>query len=184
MKNEMIYLATFAALAFTSPAQQVAPGKMPFPADNTPMTGDEWRLKLVTRLISLPSPVTNGVAQLHGMGDEASVDILKIVAASASTQEARSSLLKDIQNGSYNAIGAALGTQKLLTDAQVASALDIIHMAFEQPQSVTNPDDKKSARASICVLRYLNSIAKEYATKQRIAAEFGFVQSAVSRSQN
>jgi hypothetical protein len=45
--------------------------RQPFPTDNRPITGEEWRLKLVERLMSIPSPVTAGAVQLHGMGDEA-----------------------------------------------------------------------------------------------------------------
>jgi hypothetical protein len=50
-----------------------------FPTDNRPVTGEEWRLKLVEHLMSIPSPVTNGAVQLYGMGDEAAVDVIKIL---------------------------------------------------------------------------------------------------------
>jgi len=78
------------------------------------------------------------------MGDEAAVDVLKILSAKSS-----------------------------LTPTEMHATLDIIHMAFEHPVAVTNPSDR-SPRAALFLLRHLESTTGDEAVKQRIARETTF----------
>jgi hypothetical protein len=128
-------------------AQQLFRQKAPFPY-NPPRSAEEFKLTLVERLISLPSPVTVGAVQLHGMGDEAAVDVLKI-----------------------------LGVKPSLTAAQQQATLDVLHMAFEQPASIIDPVNEKPQAAAF-LLQYLGSTTTDAAVKQRIAEETAFVQAA------
>ena len=113
----------------------------PFPIDNRPLSGEEWRLKLVARLMSLPSPVTNGAVQLYGMGDEAAVDVLKILSAKPS-----------------------------LTPTETLATLDIIHMAFEHPESIINPVNQKP-QAALFLVQHLDSSTNDATAKERIKQE-------------
>jgi hypothetical protein len=119
------------------------------PADNRPLSGEEWRLKLVARLLSFPSPVKNGAIQLHGMGDEAGVDLLKILEGETS-----------------------------LTVSESQAALDIIHMAFEQPDSIIDPVNK-TPQATTSLLQYISSKSSDSAVQQRVTVETAFVRAAV-----
>jgi hypothetical protein len=119
-------------------------------SDDTLLSGEEWRLGLVERLMSLPSPVTNGVVQLHGMGDEAAVDILKLMASRQS-----------------------------FTAANANAALDLVHMAFEEPGSIINPVNQKPYATSF-LLQYLGSTSGDAVVKERIASEKKFVQAAAA----
>lgn len=123
-----------------------------FPTDNRPLSGKEWRLKLVERLMSLPSPVTNGAAQLWGMGDEVAVDVLKTLSASPS-----------------------------MMPTSTPSVLDIIHRAFEKPGSIIEPANRRPQAATF-LLQYLNSTTADEAIKQRITKETAFVQASTASS--
>ena len=109
-----------------------------FPTDARPLSGEEWRLKLVERLISLPSPVKEGAVQLYGMGDEAAVDVLKV-----------------------------LSTKDALTPAEMQAALDIVHTAFEHPESIINAVNQKPQAASF-LLQYFDSSTNDGNVKERI----------------
>jgi len=126
---------------------QMAPAKKPFPTDNRPLTGEEWRLELVTHLTTFPSPVTNGAVQLHGMGDEAAVDVIK-----------------------------AFSDKTDLTDADASAALDIVHLAFEKPDSIIEPVNRKP-RAALFLLRWLSAMSVSDTVKIRIADETAFLKS-------
>jgi hypothetical protein len=109
-----------------------------FPTDNRPLSGEEWRLKLIERLMSLPSPVTEGAVQLYGMGDEAAVDVLKV-----------------------------LSTKPAPTAGEIEAALDIVHMAFEHPESIISDVNQKPQAASF-LLQYFDSRTNDGNVKQRI----------------
>lgn len=144
----IVHLAAFGFLCHGAFAQQAGDPKFrtPFPAD-IPQTGEQWRFNLVKHLMSLPSPVKNGAVQLHGMGDEAAVDVLKI-----------------------------LGTSPNLTAAQIESVLDIVHTAFEQQASIIDPVNTKPQAAAVLFQR-LTSLTEDAAVKERIGEELKFVQS-------
>ena len=139
-------LGVGAAYGQTQPTLQERQG---FPTDNRPLSGEEWRLKLVERLMSFPSPVKNGAIQLRGMGDEAAVDLLTI-----------------------------LGGKSSLTVGDCQAALDIIHMAFEQPDSIISPVNK-TPQATTSLLQYLSSNSSDSTVQQRIVKETAFVRAAV-----
>ncbi len=94
--------------------------------------------------MSLPSPVTNGAFQLYGMGDEAAVDVLKV-----------------------------LSTKPSLTYEEMQATLDIVHMAFQHPESIIEPVNRKP-RAALFLLQYLAST--NGAPTARIATETKFLQ--------
>jgi hypothetical protein len=123
--------------------------RQPFPTDNRPLSGEEWRLKLAEHLLSFPSPVKHGAIQLRGMGDEAAVDLLKIL-------EGKNSL----------------------TVSKSEAALDIIHMAFEQPDSIIDPANK-TPQATTLLLQYISAKSSDSAVQQRVIIETAFVRAAV-----
>ena len=120
--------------------------KVPFGTEK-PASPEEWRLKLVTRLMTLPSPLHNGAVQLHGMGDEAAVDVIK-----------------------------ALASEPSLTVAEQQTVLDIVHMSFEQTASIVELVHRQPL-ATLFLLQYLGSVASDATTKQRVTEELVFVRS-------
>ncbi len=97
--------------------------------------------------MSLPSPVTNGAAQLYGMGDEAAVDVLKV-----------------------------LGTKSTVSNTEAQAILDIVHVAFEHPEAITEPVNQKP-RAGLLLLQYLASSTSDGTLMERIAKERAFLRS-------
>jgi hypothetical protein len=142
MKGYIVSAVVFLSL-LSAQAQVVRQrqSNQPFPIDNRPLSGEEWRLQLVERLMSLPSPVTNGAPQLYGMGDEAAVDVIKV-----------------------------LSTKPSLTPAEVQAGLDIIHMAFEHPESIISPVNRKP-QAALFVMKHFASATDDSVVKERIAQE-------------
>jgi hypothetical protein len=126
---------------------QIFQQRQPFPTDNRPLSGEEWRLQLVEQLISLPSPVTNGAVQLWGMGDEAAVDVLKV-----------------------------LSSKSALTPDSTASILDVVHMAFQHPESIISPVNQKPQAASF-LLQHLRASESDTRVKERIDKEIANLQS-------
>jgi hypothetical protein len=148
-----MYITTLAILLCSGAARAQQPHfgyKVPFQTDR-PTSAEEWRLQLVKHLMQTPNEVTDSAVQLHRMGDEAAVDVLKVLGASSSP-----------------------------TTADLQTALDIIHTAFEKPIAILDPINEKP-RAAIFLLQYLGSIAREPATNQRIADEVKFVRAAASQ---
>ena len=119
----------------------------PLPTDGNPATPEQWRMLLVLRLMSLPSPVHNGAAQLYGMGDEAAVDILRI-----------------------------LGTRQPLASAEQQSVLDIVSMSFDHPDSIIDPN-YRAPNASVFLLRYIGALSDDASVKNRSALVLARVQS-------
>jgi hypothetical protein len=144
--NKYIFLT--AMICGWASAQQTGIIHKSFPTDNSPITGEEWRLKLVERLMGLPSPVKNGAVQLYGMGDEAGADVVKVLSDNPSP-----------------------------TASQIHSALDILHMAFSHPESVIKPENQKP-QAAMFLLRYFGSISDDANVKERLAQETVFMQTA------
>jgi len=83
------------------------------------------------------------------MGDEAAVDLLKI-----------------------------LGAKGSLTVGESQAALDIIHMAFEKPTSIISPLNQKPD-ATMFLLQHLSSTTNDTATQQRITQEIESVRRAL-----
>jgi hypothetical protein len=127
--------------------------KQPFPTDNRPVSAEEWRLKLVARLMSLPGPVTNGAMQLYGMGDEAAADVVKILSEKPSP-----------------------------TSSEIQSALDILHMAFAHPEAISKPENQKP-QAAVFLLRYFSSMTGDVSVKERLEQETVFMQTAALRGE-
>jgi hypothetical protein len=151
MKTSIVFVAMFCGLASAQPP--VLQQRQPFPTDNRPVSGEEWRLKLVARLMSLPSPVTNGAMQLYGMGDEAGADVVKVLSENPSP-----------------------------TALQIQAALDILHMAFAHPESISKPENQKP-QAAIFLLRYFGSISGDANVKERLDQETVFMQTAALKAE-
>ena len=66
----------------------------------------EFRLLTMKRLMERPSPLQVGNAQLHRLGDQAAVDIMKILGGAS------------------------------VSDAQMPTILDMLHKAFEVPKAI------------------------------------------------
>ena len=81
--------------------------KLPSHKPDTNITPAAYRLALVQRIFELGNPSANAI-QLHRMGDEAGLDLVKI-----------------------------LGTTSLST-AQVNTALQIVHLAFEKTSQLVD----------------------------------------------
>ena len=143
------YIFSAMMLCGLATAQTVVVQRQPFPTDNRPVTGEEWRLSLIERLMSLPSPVTSGAVQLYGMGDEAAVDVLKI-----------------------------LGTKSSLSNTELQAILDIVHTAFQHPESIMEPVNQKP-RAVLLLLQHLASTTSDSLLTERITKEREFLQSAI-----
>ena len=102
------------------------------------LTGAEWRLKLIEYLISQPALSESDSVFLHGMGDEAASDVLKVLAK-------RAPLTAEEQNAVSN----------------------IIRIAFERPASIIEPVNKK-ASSSIFLLKLLQSASEDPSFKERV----------------
>ena len=146
MRKHIFFVVTFCGLVVAQ--APIVIQRQPFPTDNRPITGEEWRLQLVEHLMSFPSPVTKGKAQLYGMGDEAAVDVIKI-----------------------------LGERPPLSWDEIQSTLDIVHMAFEHPDSIIEPVNRKP-RAALFLLPYLASTTSDPLIAERIKNELAFVRGA------
>jgi hypothetical protein len=89
------------------------------PSDTHPKrSAQEFRLVVIQRLMERPSPLTVGDAQLHRLGDQAAVDIMKVLGE--------------------NALG----------EAQTPTVLDMLHKAFERPAAIVNHSDRAPKAAS------------------------------------
>jgi hypothetical protein len=124
----------------------------PFPTDDRPLSAEEWRLKVVAHLISLPSPAKGVEFLLYPMGDEAAVDVIKV-------------------------LGAGGGA----TPAQIQSALDIIHTAFEHPEAILNPVHREP-RAAMFLLQYFALTSNDQSLQERISGEVQSLRAAAVRS--
>jgi hypothetical protein len=76
---------------------------------------EDFNSGVIKNILRAGSPVEKGSIQLHGMGDEASVILLKISGSTA--------------------------TPGKWTDDQKRTMLEIINKAFEHPDSIINPSD-------------------------------------------
>lgn len=124
----------------------------PFPTDDRPLSAEEWRLKVVAHLMSLPSPAKGVEFLLYAMGDEAAVDVIK-------------------------ALGAGGGA----TPAQIQSALDIIHTAFEHPDAIVNPVHREP-HAAMFLLQYFASTSNDQSLQERISGEVQSLRAVAVRS--
>jgi hypothetical protein len=135
----LVYLGSLSAAHTQVVRQQQS--NQGFPVDNKPLSGEEWRLQLVERLIASPDPVTNGAVHLWGMGDEAAVDVIKV-----------------------------LGAKPSMSSTEMQASLDIIHVAFEHPESIISPANRKP-QAALFVMKHFASAIDDSVVKERIAQE-------------
>jgi hypothetical protein len=124
----------------------------PFPTDNRQLTPEEWRLKVIAHLITLPSPAKGVEFLLYPMGDEAAIDVLK-----------------------------ALGAGRAATPAQIQSALEIIHAAFEHPEAILSPINRQPL-AAIFLLRHFASTSDDQSLQEQISGEVQSLQALAVRS--
>jgi hypothetical protein len=120
--------------------------------DNRKLTAEEWRLKVVAHLMSLPSPTAGVEFLLYPMGDEAAVDVLK-----------------------------ALSAGRAATPVQMQSALEIIHTAFEHPEAILSPMNREP-RAAIFLLQHFASTSNDQSLQERISGEVQSLQAVAARS--
>jgi hypothetical protein len=85
------------------------------PVGRPHFTADDVKLGMVRNMIRHGSPLTSGSIQLHRMGDEAAVLLIK-------------------------ALGSTQPPAKW-TDAQKQTVLEIVSKAFEKPSQITNPSN-------------------------------------------
>jgi hypothetical protein len=103
------------------------------------LTAAEFRLITVERLLNSGSPLKIGLVQLHRMGDDVAVNLIKL--------------------------RATLGK---LTLSQTSTALDMIERAFERSSSITSALDR-TPRATVSLLRDLAALPETSETaKERI----------------
>jgi hypothetical protein len=76
-------------------------------------SAEDFRLLTIKRLMEQPSPLLVGNAQLHRLGDQAAVDIMKILAG------------------------------KSVSDAQVPTILDMLRKAYELPKAILIAADRQ-----------------------------------------
>jgi hypothetical protein len=111
----------------------------------------EFRVQTVRRWIRSNEPLPDRVAQLWRLGDEAAVNVMKIIA-----------------------------TDGPLNETQESRALDIIHKAFEHPESIRVPNDLQP-NATMFLLQYLDASAPNDDIKMRIAEVRQYAQTAKAR---
>lgn len=110
---------------------------------------EEFRLEIVRRLMLGPtSRPTTGSVQLHRMGDEAAVDIVKI-----------------------------LGGGTSLSAAGALTVLDIVHTAFEHPLSIASPSDQHP-NATLFLLHWMDTSTQDRELKGHIGEAIQCVQEA------
>jgi hypothetical protein len=99
-------------------------------AASAQITADDVKFALVSNILAAGSPVSEGSVQLHGMGDEAAVILLKI-------------------------LGSKPGSVKW-TDEETKTILEILKIAFEHPKSILSRSDVKP-RATTLLLRMIKA---------------------------
>lgn len=113
---------------------------------------EEFHVAMVRRkmLQSNPNPTT-GSPQLHRMGDEAAVNIMKV-----------------------------LGEGVPLSGTNELTILDMIHTAFEFPEAIMVPFDQHPD-ATFFLLRWMDSSTQDQDLKERIAQTKQYVQAAADK---
>lgn len=152
MKTRNSAIMFLIACSFAYGQSQSMQASKPIPTDNRQLSPEEWRLKVVAHLITLPNPAKGVEFLLYPMGDEAAVDVIK-----------------------------ALGPGAGATPARVESALDIIHKAFEHPEAILNPVDREP-RAAMFLLQYFASTSDDQSLQERISGEVESLRAVAVRS--
>lgn len=113
---------------------------------------EEFHVAMVRRkmLQSNPNPTT-GSPQLHRMGDEAAVNIMKV-----------------------------LGEGVPLSGTNELTILDMIHTAFEFPEAIMVPFDRHPD-ATFFLLRWMDSSTQDQDLKERIGQTRQYVQAAAGK---
>ena len=96
-------------------AQTVINNDPSAPVGRPVLTADDLKLGMIRNIIKHGSPLTYGSIQLHRMGDEAAVILIKV-------------------------LGSTLPPAKW-TDAQKRTVLEIVGKAFEKPNQITTPSN-------------------------------------------
>jgi len=109
-------------------------------------TADEYSRDVVKYLLAFPSPLQDGNVQLHRLGDRAAGYILEI-----------------------------LKTRNPLTDAEMRTALDIVHKAYEKPRSIMGEANRKSTTATVTSLQDIGAATQDPAIRSRALDEQIFV---------
>ena len=104
------------------------------------MTAAEFRLMTVEHILNSGSPLRIGAVQLHRMGDDLAVNLIKVTAKS-----------------------------EKLSREQTSTALEMIEKAFERPDAILATVDR-SPKATVSLLRTLALSSDDSATKERIQA--------------
>jgi hypothetical protein len=104
------------------------------------MTAAEFRLVTVEYILSSGSPLKIGAVQLHRMGDDLAVNVIRVTAKS-----------------------------EKLTPDQTNTALEMIDKAFDRPECILSAADKLP-RATVSLLRTLSLSPDNDAARDRIGA--------------
>jgi hypothetical protein len=114
---------------------------------HTPVTEDDVKLGTVRNILTAGSPVMTGTVQLHRMGDEAAVILIKLLGSTPSPVK--------------------------WTDAQKRTVLEMINRAFEHPKSITNRSNA-TPNATNFLLNYLNADTEDPDIKAEISQTRAF----------
>lgn len=104
------------------------------------MTAEEFRMVVVDHIVKSGHPLKIGSVQLHRMGDDVAVHLLKISA----------------RDGKLNA-------------EQTKTALDMLEKAFERQEYTISRTNRKPL-ATVSLLRTLSQSVEDSATKNRIGS--------------
>jgi hypothetical protein len=129
-------------LGFTLTAQIVINDGPSSPVKRTPVTEDDLHLAMMANMIKVDTPLTTALVQLHRMGDDAAVTLLKLLGSRASPTK--------------------------FTDSQKRTVLEIIRRAFEHPNSITNRSNV-TPNATNVLLNMLNDDTEDSDIKAEIS---------------
>lgn len=138
---------------FALAAQTLVNGAISRPGKRSPVTEDDLKLAMIQNMIKADTPLTGGFVQLHRMGDEAAVILLKILGSTPSSTK--------------------------FTDIQKRTVLEIINRAFEHPNSIANRSNV-IPRATNLLLNMLNNNTEDSDVKAEISRTRDFAAAAAS----
>lgn len=119
-----------------------------------PVTADDLKFEMIQNMIKTEGPVTTRIIQLHRMGDEAAVIVLKVL--------------------------GSLPSPGKFSDAQKGKVLEIVNRAFEQPDSITNRSNVKPYATNL-LLNLLNDDTEDVEIKTEISRLQSFAAKAASQ---
>ena len=119
-----------------------------------PVTADDLKFEMIQNMIKTDGPLTVGFIQLHRMGDEAAVIVLKVL--------------------------GSLPSPGKFSDAQKRKVLEIVNRAFEQPDSITNRSNVKPYATNL-LLNLLKYDTEDVEIKTEISRLRSFAANAASQ---